>query len=31
MSVRAESDAGGELIVAPTLELTEHVDDAICN
>ena len=28
MSVRAESDAGGELLVAPTLALTERVDDA---
>ena len=28
MSVRAGSDADGELLVAPTLELTERVDDA---
>ena len=28
VSIRAGSDAGGELLVAPTLELTERVDDA---
>lgn len=28
MTARAASDAGGELVVASTLELTEHVVDA---